>query len=174
MLGQEGVHGSSVILRSVIRRKLGVIAIADDHRNGVACVRRRGQGPVELANFGVGLDRLAGRYAPPRELARGSRTKLDVARPLDSFHVIEREMARERHTSPAPRDAELGLEFVEIWLGEPALRRQAGLFTLSDGKAGPVSTTKQCDEILWQAVNVEPRSWRGWRDFFYIRRCLGI
>src|SRR5262249_28498073 len=174
MLGEECKHGAGVVLRGLTWWQLGVVAIADDHGQRVARVRRRRQSPVELANLGVGLERLASRHAPPWELPRGGCAKFDVARPLDAFHVVEFEMAREGHAGAAPRDAKLGLELVEIWLGKPGRRRQAGLFTLSDRNAGPVSAAKQCDEILWQTVNVEPRSWRGWRNLLYGRRCLGV
>jgi len=48
MLGEKGIHGIRVVPGGLARRELGIIAIADNDRDGafVVCLRR--QSPVEL------------------------------------------------------------------------------------------------------------------------------
>src|SRR4029450_195485 len=145
MLGKEGVHRAGIVLRGPARRELGVVAVAADHGHRVACLQRGRQRPIKLANLGIGLDRLSNWDAPPWELPRRRCAKLDIARPLDALDFVEREVARERYARTTPRDAELGLELVEIGLGEPIRRRQAGFFALLDGDAG-VSTAENSDQ----------------------------
>ena len=158
MLGEEGIDRARVVLRGLARRQHGVVAIADDHGDRVGILFRRRQRAVKLANSRVGFQRIARAAAVALELARRRRAKLQIAGAFDAPHIVEREMAVDRHAGAAPGDAVLGLQLVELALAESARRRQAGRRAAIDHDAGPMRAAQQSDQIFRQAVDIETRA----------------
>jgi len=91
----------------------------------------------------------------PRELLRRGRAKLDIARALDAPHIVERKLPLDGHAGAAPHHAGVFLQIVELGLGQPFRRGQAGSLAALDRDARTMGALEQSDEILRQAIDLE-------------------
>ena len=78
-------------------------------------------------------------------------------------------MALDRNTIAAPHDAGALLKIVEMGLRETLRRRQAGVLAALRGDSLTVRAAQRCQQVVRQAVDVEPRR-RGWRRLLGDRR----
>jgi hypothetical protein len=94
----------------------------------------------------------------PRELLRWGCAKLDIARALDAQHIVERKLPLDGHAGAAPHHAGVFLQIVELGLGQPFRRGQAGSLAALDRDARTMGALEQSDEILRQAIDIETDS----------------